>query len=70
MNTMEQLEVSGSHREVGRSTPPLDATRVLALLGDQSDRDYPIYRDAAPPDSNATLCSALFDLDSRQLRIY
>jgi hypothetical protein len=49
---------------------PTNSGHVLALLSDQTDRDYPIYRDARPPDSDATLCSALFDLDNRQLRIY
>jgi hypothetical protein len=53
-----------------RNTPPGDATRVLALLGDRTDRDHPIHCDATPPDISATLCSALFDLDNRQLRIY
>jgi len=53
-----------------RATPPADADRVLALLSDQTDRDYPIYRDATPPDEDATLCSALYDLDNRELRIY
>ena len=53
-----------------RNTPPDDASRVLAVLGDQTDRDYPVYCDATPPDINATLCSALFDLDNRQLLIY
>ncbi len=57
-------------RSLCRNTPPDDATRVLALLGDQTDRDHPIHCDATPPDINATLCSALFDLDNRQLRIY
>jgi hypothetical protein len=50
--------------------PPDDASRVLAVLGDQTDRDYPVYCDATPPDTNATLCSTLYDLDNRQLRIY
>jgi hypothetical protein len=53
-----------------RSTFPSNTGHVLALLGDQTDRDYPIYRDATFPDDNATLCSGLFDLDNRQLRIY
>jgi hypothetical protein len=53
-----------------RTTFPTNSRHVLALLGDQTDRDYPIYRDARPPDRDATLCSALFDLDHRQLRIY
>ncbi len=55
---------------LGRETPPGKAGQVLALLSDQSDRDYPIYRDAALPDADATLCSALYDLDRRELRIY
>ena len=53
-----------------RATFPINSGHVLALLSDQTDRDYPIYRDATLPDDNATLCSALFDLDNRQLRIY
>ena len=55
---------------VCRAKPPTHAGHILALLGDQTDRDYPIYRDATLPDKDATLCSALFDLDNRQLRIY
>ena len=53
-----------------RSTPPIDGDQVLALLGDQTDRDFPIFRDATLPDKDATLCSALYDLDRRELRIY
>lgn len=55
---------------LGRATLPGEADHVLALLSNQSDRDYPIYRDAAPPDVDATLCSALYDLDRCELRIY
>jgi hypothetical protein len=57
-------------RALCQATSPSSATHVLALLGDQADQDYPIYRRALPPDRSATLCSALFDLDARQLRIY
>jgi hypothetical protein len=53
-----------------RSTPPIDGGQVLALLSDQTDRDFPKYRDATLPDNDATLCSALYDLDRRELRIY
>ena len=55
---------------VCRATPPAHAGHVLALLGDQTDGEFPIYRDAAFPDNEATLCSALYDLDRRELRIY
>jgi hypothetical protein len=53
-----------------RAKPPTNVGHVLALLSDQTDRDYPIYRDATLPDNDATLCSALYDLDRRELRIY
>ena len=52
------------------ATAPAEIGRVLALLGDETDRDYPIYRRAVPPVGGATLCTALFDLDRRQLRVY
>ena len=50
--------------------PPRNAAEILAILGDQTDEQYPIYRTATPPDQSASLCTALFDLDARQLRIY
>jgi hypothetical protein len=57
-------------RALCHKEPPAAADHVLAVLGDQTDRDYPIYRDATLPDNSATLCSALFDLDKREVRIY
>jgi hypothetical protein len=73
----EQQEITLSSRKrlersliLCRETLPADAGHVLAVLGDQTDRDYPIYRDATLPDEDATLCSALYDLDRRDLRIY
>lgn len=47
----------------------IDATGVLALLGDEADERYPIFRTAVAPDRSATLCTALFDLDSRQVHL-
>jgi hypothetical protein len=49
---------------------PEDDAGVLAVLGDQASERYPIYRTATSPDDNATLSTALFDLDGRRLRIY
>jgi hypothetical protein len=66
-SSRKRLERSAA---LNREAPPGEAGHVLALLGNQSDRDYPIYRDATLPDVDATLCSALYDLDSRELRIY
>ena len=73
----QQQEITPSSRKrlersltLGRETPPGEADHVLAMLGNRTDRDYPIYRDATLPDADATLCSALYDLDRRELRIY
>ena len=83
-HTNHYIHLAGVDQEIGASSqarlaraqalcqaaPTTSASHVLALLGDQADPDYPIYRRAIPPDGAATLCSALFDLDARQLRIY
>jgi predicted choloylglycine hydrolase len=50
--------------------PPLDAAGVLCLLGDEANERFPIYSTGASPDQSVTLCTALFDLDRRSLRIY
>jgi len=43
---------------------------ILAVLGDQDNVDYPIYRTARPPDDTETFCTALFDLDEKEMRVY
>ncbi len=53
-----------------QESPPLDDAGALAVLGDQANERYPIYRTATPPDELATLCTALFDLEGCRLRIY
>jgi hypothetical protein len=49
---------------------PTEPTQVLAVLGDEIDSEYPIFRTATASNGGATLCTALFDLDQRELRIY
>ncbi|MGD8462600.1 MAG: C45 family autoproteolytic acyltransferase/hydrolase [Anaerolineae bacterium] len=56
--------------EILQSAPPSDAEGILSLLGDQANERYPLYRTATPPDQDQTLCTVLFDLDARRLRIY
>jgi len=56
--------------EILQRDPPVDAGGVLTVLGDEEDGQYPIYRTGTPSDSSVTLCTALFDLDARWLRIY
>jgi predicted choloylglycine hydrolase len=43
---------------------------VLRTLSDQKDSNYPIFRNALPPDDIATLATCLFDLDDEMLTIY
>jgi predicted choloylglycine hydrolase len=57
-------------RAMMQKTPPQSAAEILAILGDQENEQYPIYRTATAPDQSATLCTALFDLKARRLRIY
>jgi predicted choloylglycine hydrolase len=73
---VDQIIGPSSWARVGRAnvllqdSPPVDAAGVLAVLGDQVDEKYPIYRTATPPDEDATLYTALFDLEGCRLRIY
>lgn len=46
------------------------AEEVLRLLGDRHHPTYPLQRNGAAPDQLATLVTALFDLDAKQLRLY
>ena len=43
---------------------------ILGILADQSDQEYPMFRSGDPPDGSVTLCTAIFDLDARSLRIF
>jgi hypothetical protein len=84
VHTNHYLDLQGLRQQIGsssqkrllraqylcRAEPPRSSDHVLSLLGDEETCDYPIYRMATPPDSSATLCTALFDLDARLLRIY
>lgn len=71
-----QIVAPSSQARVGRANRllqnglPKDASGILAILGDQANARYPIYRTATPPDNSVTFCTALFDLNVRQLRIY
>ena len=53
-----------------QKNPPKDASGVLEILGNQSNKTCPIYRTAVSPDFLETFYTALFDLDKRRLRIY
>ncbi len=76
MNETKQVIGDSSRARVRRASEllhgktTLDATGVLSILGDRANNQYPICRTASGPDTGKTLCTALFDLDNRQLQIY
>lgn len=43
---------------------------VPAILGDNSDAAFPIYRQAVPPDKMTTMATVIADLDRREVRLY
>jgi len=46
---------------------PLDA---LEILGDNMNKVWPIYRNAAPPDTAATVATVLFDILERRVSVW
>lgn len=56
--------VSSLHRlaRINEMPPVRGRASALAVLGDHTDAQYPIYRDGAPPDPFFTVASAYFDL--------
>ena len=67
---LQEHGLAGNALSLSKGLSGQDAAGVLAILGNQTDEQYPIYRTATAPDQAATLCTALFDLDARQLRTY
>jgi predicted choloylglycine hydrolase len=67
---MRERGLAGNALSPSKGLSDQNAAGVLAILGDQTNGQYPIHRTATAPDQAATLCTALFDLDARQLRIY
>ena len=71
----QTIDASSAER-VARAEALLQSRRVmrendvLEILGDEDCADYPIYRRAIAPDKSETYCTALFDLDAREMRIY
>ncbi len=49
---------------------PATSTDILTLLGDTSNPEFPIHRQARGEDNLATFCSALFNLDTHYLQLY
>ncbi|CAI8008523.1 hypothetical protein GBAR_LOCUS5833 [Geodia barretti] len=63
---------SSQHRlaRVKQLPPPTDSAGVISILGDTGDPQYPIFRTATPPDSAATIATALFDLGAEKKIFY
>jgi len=50
--------------------PPKDMHDMLLILGDTENKQWPIFRDAVPPDSAATVATAAFNLVNKTAYIY
>jgi hypothetical protein len=63
---------SSIHREARANElpEPTDPAGLLLVLGDDLDKEYPIYRTATAPDTGYTLCTALVDLERNLMTVY
>lgn len=72
-NDVQQWEdPSSMHRmqRVKELAPPTTIDDLKTILGDTSDKQYPIFRTAKPPDSGATLATGIFDFDQKMFYIF
>ena len=75
MDESEQSIGQSSHERVQRAgelmdgLEDLDKTAVFNILSDDKNPAFPICRTASDDDDLATICTAVFDLDRRQLQI-
>ncbi|KAJ5069253.1 peptidase c45 [Anaeramoeba ignava] len=76
LNVSQYTDESSVHRlkraeEIGSplNNPNL-AQGIVDILGDTQDTQWPIYRDAIPPDSAKTITTSIFDWDQKTLSIY
>jgi len=72
LNVSDYTDESSVHRlERSNEFPrPENLTDVATMLGDTKDPEYPIYRDGQPPDDAATVCTALFNLQTQHGLLY
>jgi len=63
---------SSVHREAraNQMGPPTDMYDILQILGDTQDPQYPIFRDAVPPDCCSTVATVAFDLQNLTASVY
>ncbi|KAG2373332.1 hypothetical protein C9374_012198 [Naegleria lovaniensis] len=71
----QYLDPSSVHRQARMeqfiNTSVTTPQQVLSILGDNQDKEYPIYRNGAPPDTDVkTLATVLFNLVTREVSIY
>ncbi|EFJ40199.1 hypothetical protein VOLCADRAFT_100039, partial [Volvox carteri f. nagariensis] len=68
----QKLDNSSVHREArfAQFNMPLSAEDVLAILGDTTDAEFPIYRTGDYGGLVYTLCTVLYDLAGRRMMVY
>ncbi|XP_070575122.1 beta-alanyl-dopamine/carcinine hydrolase-like [Ptychodera flava] len=65
-------DTSTDHRQARADQLPIpkNLTRILNILGDTKDRDYPLYRTGSEKDPVATLATGVFDLVNGTWSLY
>eukprot|EP01116_Phalansterium_solitarium_P005944 TRINITY_DN1826_c0_g1_i2.p1 TRINITY_DN1826_c0_g1~~TRINITY_DN1826_c0_g1_i2.p1 ORF type:complete len:389 (+),score=138.14 TRINITY_DN1826_c0_g1_i2:732-1898(+) len=72
IQTPQATSVSSVHRlaVIDRLPAVQTFTDVASVLGDTSDPQYPIYRNATAPDDCSTCSTVLFDLVNRTVKVF
>lgn len=57
-------------QRIGEFPIPKTVDDARAILGDTMNKQYPIYRNGNPPDADATVITAIFDLVSERVLLF
>jgi hypothetical protein len=70
LSVPERIDTSSLHR-VARIQQLSPVKDVLTVLGDTEDKQYPIYRNGASPDTNiATTATVMFDIANKKAQVF
>jgi hypothetical protein len=68
----QKTDESSVHRMLRAKELPQPTTTdgIRTILGDTKDKEYPLYRNGAPPDTISTDATAVFDLEIGEMMVY
>jgi len=72
LDILQSPDESTKHRQKRANEIPVPLVRedVLAILGDNEDSAWPIYRNSQPPDHVSTVATVLFDLSGKTVSVW